>query len=760
MRVEYAIIFSILCIILTVCTITAMQQRRSKAIGGAVAFFVCSLLPPVTGNLIIVCTQNRYVAEVGYYVYFLGMDVMVYSLLRLTFSYCRISWHNKTVKYIVYSLFAIDVLQYALNPYLRQAFDTEPLIVENETYYKLVPFTGQLYHRILDYGVFFFVLGVFFIKMIRSIRINRERYSVIFLSLVVGGVWETFYIFSGTPIDRSMIGFVVIGLLVYYFALFYRPMRLLDSMLANMTSELPEALYFFDNNGLCIWANRPGTELAAISEEDYSKAEVKLTELFGELDLEKNEWTSNKTLKTDEETRYYVIEKHAIPYSDKKDAGSFLSIRDNTEEHLTLQKEMHNATHDSLTDLYTKDYFLKKTEELLKSDNDTHYVAVYANVNNFKLINDIFGTAFGDHCLKVIADKIREIAPEGCVYGRMVGDTFGMCIPADSFDDAEIESALGHFKVSDGKVDHTVLIHIGIYFIPDKTIDVSLMFDRARMAVNTIKNDYQIFLSYYDEAMRNQVLWDQHISSQLSEAIEERQIVPYLQPIVNTDGKPVGAEALVRWIHPQLGFLSPAKFVPVFEKNGMIAEVDRYMWRSACEILAKWKEEGKDLFISINISPKDFYFMDVVSVIKNYTDKYGVDHSRLRIEITESVMIDDNRYRMKILNEFRESGFIVEIDDFGSGYSSLNMLKDMPVDIIKIDMGFLNQSQENDRAAKILHNIINMNSDLGIISLTEGVETVEQYRMLSDMGCRLFQGYHFAKPMPVEEFEGWVANSN
>ena len=756
MRVEYAIIYSILSIILTVCTVSAMRMRQTKAMGGTVAFFVCSLLFPVLGNLIIISTSNKYVAEVGYYIYFLGMDVMIFSLLRLTFHYCRITWYNKPLKYAVYLLFCLDAVQYALNPYLRQAFDTEPLIVENETYYKLLPYLGQLYHRILCYGVFVVIVGIYLVKTIKAVRIYKERYYVIFFSLLACGIWESFYIFSGTPIDRSIISFVVCGILVYYFCLYYRPMRLLDSMLANMTSELPEALYFFDTNGFCIWANKPGIRLAGISDEDYSLAESKLLKLFGDLDFSKNEWSENKTLKIGQEIRYYVLEKHAIPYSDKKDAGSFLSIRDNTEEQKTLQKEMYNATHDGLTNLYTKDYFLKKTEELLRSDDEKHYVAVYANVSNFKLINDIFGTGFGDYCLKVIAEKIRETAPEGCTYGRMVGDTFGMCIPADSFDDAELETALGHFKVNDGKLEHTVLIHMGVYFIPDKNIDVSVMFDRARMAVNTIKNDYQIFVAYYDDAMRNQVLWDQNISSHLGEAITEKQIIPYLQPIVDTDGKPVGAEALVRWIHPQLGFLSPAKFVPVFERNGMIAEVDKYMWRCACEILAKWKEEGLNLFVSINISPKDFYFMDVVSVIISYADKYNIDRSRLRIEITESVMMDDNRYRMRIMNDFREAGFIVEIDDFGSGYSSLNMLKDMPVDIIKIDMGFLNRSQVNDRAQKILHNIINMNSDLGIVSLTEGVETDEQYRMLLDMGCRLFQGYHFAKPMPVNEFEEWV----
>ena len=255
MRVECAIIYSILSIILTVCTVSAMRMRQTKAMGGTVAFFVCSLLFPVLGNLIIISTSNKYVAEVGYYIYFLGMDVMIFSLLRLTFHYCRITWYNKPLKYAVYLLFCLDAVQYALNPYLRQAFDTEPLIVENETYYKLLPYLGQLYHRILCYGVFVVIVGIYLVKTIKTVRIYKERYYVIFFSLLAGGIWESFYIFSGTPIDRSIISFVVCGILVYYFCLYYRPMRLLDSMLVNMTSELPEALYFFDTNGFCIWAN-------------------------------------------------------------------------------------------------------------------------------------------------------------------------------------------------------------------------------------------------------------------------------------------------------------------------------------------------------------------------------------------------------------------------------------------------------------------------------------------------------------------------
>lgn len=302
-----------------------------------------------------------------------------------------------------------------------------------------------------------------------------------------------------------------------------------------------------------------------------------------------------------------------------------------------------------------------------------------------------------------------------------------------------------------------MLIHLGVYAVSDPSLDPSVMFDRAHMALTTIKEEYNTHIAYYDDEMRKQVLWNQHISTDLYGAIQARQICPYLQPIVDRNGRVVGAEALVRWNHPVDGFLTPGAFVPIFEKNGMIAELDKYMWRCACEILARWREEGRDLFLSINISPKDFYFMDVAAEIKGIVREFGIDPALLRIEITETVMMADVEKRTEILSDLRESGFYVEMDDFGSGYSSLNLLKDMPVDVLKIDMLFLSQSRYDNRAQTIVHNIIHLSDDLGISSLTEGVETQSQYQMLSDMGCKLFQGYYFAKPMPLDAFEAFCA---
>jgi FOG: EAL domain len=191
----------------------------------------------------------------------------------------------------------------------------------------------------------------------------------------------------------------------------------------------------------------------------------------------------------------------------------------------------------------------------------------------------------------------------------------------------------------------------------------------------------------------------------------------------------------------------------------MIVDIDRYMWRSACEIISGWKEDKKDLFISVNISPKDFYFMNVGEELKALVKEYDIDPKRLRLEITETVMMTDGDNRMKILNDLREAGFIVEIDDFGSGFSSLNLLKDMPVDVLKIDMAFLSKTENITKAKKIVQNIILLSNDIGIESLIEGVETYEQYDTLSKMGCILYQGYYFSKPIPVAEFEEFASQN-
>ena len=757
-RVAFSAVFTFLMIALGACSFIGF--RSHKAIGRAVAWLDLSLLLPMAGNIIIIGSSVEMRSLVGAYIYYLGLNGVLVALVNFTDIYCRGTGNGQQKPTVVYILLGVDFLQVFANIFFGHAFDLEAVMVQDKPYYRVVPYWGQYLHRIVDYAVFFCVILIFFLASVKTSRLFREKYTVLTGSMIVLGIWQTFYVFSRTPVDRSMIGYGVVGILVFYLALYHRPMRLLDRMLSNIVSDMSEALFVYDATGRCIWANEKGMEMTATTAKTFDDVSEALTKKFGEREYSTEWWCTNKIIGSGEDQRFYYIENR--PVSDEKDslAGSVLTVRDNTEEQRRLKRELYNSTHDSLTGLYTKQYLYECVRNMLTSSPDTAFVAVFVDVKNFKIVNDIFSAAFGDNALKQISEWISRDMNEKCVYGRLAGDTFGVFLPAEQFenDRPRIEKELADFTVTDGNASHHLVMHLGVYEVAERDIDVSVMFDRAHLALSTITDDYNTHIAYYDNVLREKMLWEQRITAELRKALDTMQLRPYLQPITDRSGKVVGAEALARWIHPEHGFMSPAMFIPVFEKNGMITEVDKHMWRCACKILADWKKEGKDLFISVNISPKDFYFIDVVSEIKGLVAEYGIDPVNLRIEITETVMMNDPEERMRVLDEFRKLGFIVEMDDFGSGYSSLNLLKDMPVDVLKIDMRFLSVSGSKEKAKTIVRNIIRLSEELEIASLTEGVENENQYHKLTEMGCKLFQGYYFAKPLPREEFEDFTAS--
>jgi len=748
LRAVYSVIFLIIAAALIVCAVIALRSK--KPIGKPLARMLLALIPPIIGNTIIVYTGNKLLSTVGCYIYFMGMDFALLALLSFAFAYCNIKWPNRKMQLLVIIPIIADLVQFCLNPFFRNAFRTLPSVVDGYAYYKLVPFAGQTYHRILDYVIFFSVLIIFIVKTKKTPRIYAERYYVILITMLIVGGWQTFYIFSRSPIDRSMIGYGVFGLLIFYFALLFKPVRLLDSMLANLAQEMENAVFLFDASNMCIWANYRGIAFAGLQGKGFEMASERLNEMIGKLPQEGN-WSGERTIGKGENTRYLSITRQMVNQS-----GSFIIVHDSTEEKRELEQKLFNARHDTLTGLYTREYLYERIRAELDEDPSKEREIVFANVDGFKLVNDVFGTAFGDYVLKSIARWIREEFTEcGGIFGRFSSDKFGLCLPKGKVDETSVRDKLANFEVMQGWMHYVVPIHMGVYEINDPSLEVPVMFDRANMAHNTIKNDLHTHIARYDEEMRLKAIWDRNIANEVQRAIDNRELCPYLQPLVDRDGKVVGAEALVRWNHPDRGFLSPASFIPALEKNGLIASVDKYIWRSACEILKRW---NNDLFISVNISPKDFFFIDVMAELKSLVKEYDIDPVRLRLEITETVMMADIDNRLQILNELREAGFIIEMDDFGSGYSSLNLLKDMPVDVLKIDMAFLRESGEKERTRTIMHSIIKMSEDLGMTSLSEGVETESQYRALSAMGCNMFQGYYFAKPVPVPEFEEkWVA---
>ena len=297
-------------------------------------------------------------------------------------------------------------------------------------------------------------------------------------------------------------------------------------------------------------------------------------------------------------------------------------------------------------------------------------------------------------------------------------------------------------------------IYIGVYDVVDVNEAVGTMCDKALISIQNIKGDYHKVVSYYDWKLLDHELQKRQLVGEFEKAVSEEQFCIYLQPQTDRYGKCYGSEALVRWKHPERGLIMPGYFIEPLEEAGLIYRLDEFVWELAVRQLKKWKDAGReDMYISVNISARDFYYIDVYKVITGLVKKYEISPSALRLELTETALASDLAEIMELLTRLKNKGFIIEIDDFGSGYSSLNMLKDICADVVKIDREFLRETENAKRSKDILEVIITLSKKMNMTVVAEGVETLQQVNMLAEMGCEIFQGYYFSKPISVADFE-------
>lgn len=605
-----------------------------------------------------------------------------------------------------------------------------------------------------------FLFGVSFIglliKCIKTSRLYRDRYVVILTAVAVTAVWDAFHVLTNSPVYHSIVGMCLCGMFIYNYAMEYIPSVLLDEMKKTVLSSISDGILFFDEDRNCIFAN--SAAMLQLDMKDASMGFEKLLSLTGE-DREKSKDYTSKAMTCSRvengEEYIYDVELHKLHDMQGKLIGSFAKITDTTERTKREELNRYLATHDRLTGIYNTDRLYDAVREVLRDNPDKEFYIVASDIKEFKLVNDRYGREYADKLLIRIANLFGDKATSPTTrYGRIGSDKFGCLIEKKAYSEQIFISAMNEVPNIDRNLTIPIIMHAGVYEIEDKSMPISAMFDRAFIAIASVKNEAECKVAYYEENARDELLWGQKITEQLDNAILHGQIVPYLQAQVSCEGKVVGAEVLVRWNHPEEGFMPPVKFLSILEKNGMIAKIDQYIWECACRILRRWKFEGReDLYLSVNISPKDFYMIDVPSVIIGLAEKYELDRSKLRLEITESIMMNDIDEKLKTIVRLREAGFIVEMDDFGSGYSSLNMLKDMPVDVLKLDMIFLKDTENNERTKKIMSLIIDLAKSLGVPVIAEGVETIEQVDLLAKMGCDYFQGYYFARPVSLDEYE-------
>ena len=412
---------------------------------------------------------------------------------------------------------------------------------------------------------------------------------------------------------------------------------------------------------------------------------------------------------------------------------------------------------DHLTGLYNREYFYRYAEQYDMYHKDQAMDALVIDVNHFHLVNERYGKAHGDAVLRSIGEAVRGIVAEsGGIVCRREADTFLVYCPHRS-DYTEIldQAAAG---AGDGK--SLIRLRMGVYSGVDKAIDIERRFDRAQMAADTVRSSFTKAVAIYDNALHESEIYAEQLLEGFQTAIEEKQFLVFFQPkfdIRPSEPMLCSAEALVRWRHPELGMISPGVFIPLFERNGLIRELDGYVWREAAARQREWKERlGFTVPVSVNVSRVDMLDPMLVEDLQRLVEQNGLTYSELLLEITESAYTQDAEQIISAVERLRSLGFVIEMDDFGSGYSSLNMISTLPIDALKLDMQFIRNAFSERKNTRMLEVVFDIAEALGVPTIAEGVETAEQLFTLKAMGCDIAQGYYFSRPVPAEEFETFL----
>lgn len=419
----------------------------------------------------------------------------------------------------------------------------------------------------------------------------------------------------------------------------------------------------------------------------------------------------------------------------------------------------HLALTDSVTGLWNDVKFYQETQEILERNPDKEYLLITLDINRFKFINNDFGSRAGDKMLVVLGKRIHEIFGGVAYYARGTADVFLILIEEKNFREEMLNPLKKEIYFDNGgkRQYYKVVIKAGVRKIHagEKREDIKRYADQASMARKTIKESADESIAYYDKEMKENIAREIAIENKMEAALENGEFQAYLQPKYYLPTEEiVGAEALVRWVTPDGKIVPPDKFIPLFERNGFIVKVDFYVYEQVMKQMAEWRKEGRTpICVSVNVSRVHIRTYDFFIKLNKLIEKYQIPKEYFELELTETMIGGGQGTTRDFVRECKREGYSVSIDDFGSGYSSLNLLKDLPVDILKIDKGFLDETAESKRSSIIVQQVVEMAKKMKIGTLCEGVETLKQAYFLKDIGCDMAQGYLFSKPIPMKEFE-------
>ena len=429
-----------------------------------------------------------------------------------------------------------------------------------------------------------------------------------------------------------------------------------------------------------------------------------------------------------------------------------------------LYKKLHSVSCDEITDFPTFARFKQKAGKMLRRAGKDGYMLLSLDINDFRFINASLGFTTGNTILHEIAEHFRRECPEDLIC-RFYADNFIFLTKRQEFifiEDKVFRMTSELNPVAAYLPDHYRLtFSSGVSYIEDTGTDITCMIDRANYARKLGKKNYATQrVVEYTPQMNIMNEWNREVTFSMENAIAQGEFEVYYQPQYSfNDSRIIGAEALIRWNKPNKGMLQPDTFIPLFEHNGFIPRIDFFVFENVCKFLDDWNRSGKDgscpypITISFNLSRQDFLNPNLVSELHEIKKKYQVEPCKIEVEVTESAVFENQKHLIASMQKIKKAGYDISVDDFGSGYSSLNLLKDMPADVLKLDKEFLSSAAGSDREFSIISSVIDMSKKINLMTIAEGVETKEQAETLRKMGCDIAQGYYYARPISAQAYK-------
>ena len=709
----------------------------------------------IAAEIVILFAKDRQLAYYAFTFYYIAFVWYVMTIFRFSVVYCR----YKEKKLYKTPLFWITITETV--SLVWGMFSERFYLITHARWYDHIYWISRCFPIFYIYAAMIGIvlaaaLVMLVVAAVKSARLYRLKYVSIIAVLSVMAFYCFISQFNRQPILVQVIFLALCELIIIYMAVYYAPRKLNKRAMRFVADKLNDGLVLYDDEHQLqlvtegYWDAFRVTSLQELEdEESYWK------KMFSEA-KEENAWDGSvKSVVRDGEKFYYEIQ-HLALNEDNKLIGTVYWIRNVTEAIENYRSMVRRANFDEITGIYNEAYFHESARKLLEANPDTTFVMTCSSIEKHRVFKELFGQQKYDDYLIKTAETLKRglVNFPNCRYGKIGESDFYVMMPKELFVPDQLTDAIDSVAKLCSTNNFHLNVKAGVYEIKETSFDMLAICNKASMACDAIKGDYGKKLLWFDEKTQSEFMKKERYNAELSSAIENGDIQIYLQPQIDINGKLIGAEALARWIHKEDGFVSPAQFIPHFEKNGRITELDICVWRQACAKLKEWKDIGRDdLHISVNISPRDLYALDIYEYHVNLVEEYGIAAKNLKLEITESAIINDLKQHISLVERLQEAGFEVEMDDFGSAYSSFNMLKDICVDALKIDMKFLGETENQERSHAILKSIVDLSKKLNMKTIAEGVETEQQLQFLRSVDCDIYQGYYFAKPMSIADFE-------